>query len=235
MNDDLTRLEQVLRTRAAEVPYLQEAPRTMLARARRRVGRNAITAVVAVGLILAGASAGLASLGALRGPNSAIPAATTTVHSPTPAPSTSACTAADLRATAALGGAAGSVVGSIDLTNISANTCTLTGRPILTISTPAGPVSVHVVDVAPQFQADGASPPHGWPIVRVRPGSKAAIRVRWGNPCPQLAGPARWSVNLGGGMGTLDVSGADATPPPPCNGPSEPSTLDVGPFEPGTK
>ena len=42
MNDDLDRLERELRERAAEVPYLQEAPRKMLARARRRVARNAL-------------------------------------------------------------------------------------------------------------------------------------------------------------------------------------------------
>ena len=126
MNDDLTTLEEVLRTRAAEVPHLQEASPRMLVRARRRVVRNALASVAAAGLIVVAASAGLASL---RAPGSGLGGGT-----PTPAPSTSACSAADLRATAALDGAAGSVVGSIDLTNLGDRTCTLEGRPSLTIS-----------------------------------------------------------------------------------------------------
>lgn len=229
MNEDLDRLERELRERAAEVPYLQKAPRTMLARARRRVARNALSSVVAVGLIVAGASAGL---GALRS-NGVGPASNGPTHSPAPAPSTTSCLAADLRATAALQGAAGSVLGSIDVTNVGAATCTLTGQPTLRLSSSAGnELSVQVVNVVPQWQADGKTPPPGWPVVSLRPGSAAAIRVRWSNACPQLSNPASWSVELGDGSGA--VSGADTISLPPCNGPAEPSTLEVGPFEPGT-
>jgi hypothetical protein len=235
MDDDLTKLEHVLRDRAAEVPHLQEVPRKMLVRARRRVVRNAFASVVAAGLIVVGVSAGLASLGALRSPNRVIPGGSPGVHPSAPAPSTPSCIAADLRATAALQGAAGSVLGSIDLTNLSARTCTLEGRPILTLfSSASHEVPVHVVEVAPQWQADGTSPPHGWPVVSLRPGSVAAIRVRWTNACPQLTEPALWSVDLENGRGSLDVFGADATYPPPCNGAGEPATLEVGPFEPSS-
>jgi Protein of unknown function (DUF4232) len=233
MNDDLTKLEHMLRDRAAEIPHVQEARPKMLARARRRVVRNGLTTVLAVGLIVAGASAGL---GALRGPSDGGPAVTPTVHSPTPAPSTRACTAADLGAKAALGGAAGSVVGFVDLTNLSASTCTLTGRPVLTITNSAGqsvPVSVNAVE--PQWQVNGASPPHGWPVVRLQPRSVAEIRVAWANACPQLAGPARWNIGLKGGDATVQEVGSVVSSPPPCNGPSQPSDLQVGPFEPGTK
>lgn len=225
MDDDRSKLEHVLRDKAAEVPYLQEVPPKMLARARRRVVRNALSSVVAAGLVVVAVSAGLASLTA---PPSEIPGV-----SSSPAPSTPSCVAADLRATAALQGAAGSVLGSIDLTNVSSDACTLTGRPIVTLFSPAGhELSPSVVDVVPQWQADGVTPPTGWPVVRLAPGSAAAIRVRWTNACPQLTDPALWSVDLTGGRGTLDVSGADATYPPPCNGAAEPSTLEVGPFEP---
>jgi hypothetical protein len=229
MNDDLTRLENVFRERAAEVPSLQLMPTTMLARARRRIVRNALVSVVAAGLIVAGASVGLAGLGALRGPNGVVPRG----HSSSPPPaSTRSCVGADLRATASLQGAAGSVVGSIDLTNLAAGTCTLEGRPILTLfSSPGHQVKVRVVPGAPQWRADGASAPRGWPVVSLRPGSAAAIRVRWTNPCPQLTEPALWKVDLGRGKGALDVLGA-AISPPPCNGPTIPSTLEVGPFEP---
>ena len=51
LDEAQTELEHVLRDRAAEVPYLQEAPRKVLARAQRRVLRNALSSVVAAGLI----------------------------------------------------------------------------------------------------------------------------------------------------------------------------------------
>jgi Domain of unknown function (DUF4232) len=230
MNDDLTRLENVLRERAAQVPSFQEMPTKMLARARRRIVRNALASVVAAGLIIAGASVGLAGLGALRGPNGVVPRGSS---SSPPGASSRWCVAADLRATASLQGAAGSVVGSIDVANISTRTCTLEGRPTLTLLSSSGhEVRVRVVPVEPQWKADAASAPRGWPVVSLRPGSVAAIRVAWTNPCPQLTDPALWTVDLGSGKGALDVQGA-AIPPPPCNGPTLPSTLQVGPFEPG--
>jgi Protein of unknown function (DUF4232) len=230
MNEDLDRLERELRDRAAQVPYLQEAPRTMLARARHRLARNALASFAAVGLIVVGASAGL---GALRS-SGVGPASHAPTHSPAPAPSTTSCRAADLRAKAALGGAAGSVIGTIDLTNDGATTCTLTGRPTVTLSASSGQgLSVQVVNAVAQWQADAKPTPAGWPVVSLHPGSTAAIRVRWSNACPQLSNPASWRVELGDGGGTLDVSGADTTYPPPCNGSAEPSTLEVGPFEPG--
>jgi uncharacterized protein DUF4232 len=228
MNDDPTELDLVLRARAAEVPQFQHPPQKMLARARRRIVRNALSSVVVAGIFVVGISTGVASLRGLPGSNR-VPPASSGVH-PSTAPS--ACTAADLRATAALEGAAGSVLGSIDLTNLSTETCTLTGRPILTLLNSGNEVPVRRTDVDPQWQVDGASPPQGWPVVSLRPGSTAAIRVRWTNACPQLSNPVDWNVDLGGGMGTLDVGGADATFPPPCSGSAEPSTLEVGPFEP---
>lgn len=225
MNDNLTELERAMRARAAEVPSLLEPPATMLARARRRMARNALTAVVAIGLIVVGASAGFAGLGAFGGPDHQRPAG----HPGGPIRS---CAADDLHAQATLGGAAGSVVGAIDLRNAGTRVCTLTGRPIVGIEDPAGhPVSVRVNRVESRWQADGAPRPSGWPIVRLRPGSVAAIRVAWSNACPQLRNRATWSVDLGGGKGTLVVGGVS---PPPCNGATEPSTLEVGPFEPGT-
>jgi Protein of unknown function (DUF4232) len=231
MDDDQSRLERELRERAAEVPYLQEAPAKVLARARRRVARNALTSLVVVGLIVVGASAGL---GALRGPTRVI----TGNHgspSPTQVPSTSVCTASDLRATGALSGAMGSVGGAIDLKNTGATTCTLTGRPTVTLTSSTGDaLSVQVTDVIPQWQADGKPSPQGWPIVSLRPGTSASIRVSWSNECPQLSNPVAWSVELGDGGGLLNVAGADAAFAPPCNGSAEPSILQVGPFEPGT-
>ena len=227
MDDDLRQLDGVLRDRAAEVPQVQDVPPTMVARARRRVARNAVVFVLGAAAIVVGASAGLATLGAQHGPGVAIPG-----DSGSSAPST-ACAAPDLRAEVSLGGAMGSVEGSIRLTNVSGASCTLSGRPTVSIfSSQGNEVPLQVTESEPQWQADGAPQPAGWPVVSLRPGSSASVRVRWSNACPQLSGPASWKLDLGNGGGTLDVSGGDATLVPPCNGPSEPSTLEVGPFEP---
>src|SRR5438094_260976 len=67
---------------------------------------------------------------------------------------------------------------------------------------------------------------------RVARNAVASVRVRGSNACPQLSGPVSWKIDLGNGAGTLDPSSADASFVPPCNGPTEPSTLEVGPFEP---
>lgn len=228
MDDDLNQLQHVLRDRAAEVPHVQDVPPTMLARARRRVARNAVVSALAAVVIVVGATAGLANLAALHGPRVAVPG-----DSGSAAPPSTACAAADLRANASLEGAMGSVEGSIGLKNVGGTTCTLTGRPTVSIFSSTGhEVSLQVTESEPQWQADGTSQPQGWPVVGVQPGSSASVRVRWSNACPQLSGPASWKVDLGNGRGTLDVPNAGASLVPPCNGPSEPSTLEVGPFEP---
>jgi len=227
MDDDLNQLEQVLRDRAAEVPHVQDVPPTMLMRARRRVWRNAVASVLGAVLIVAGAFAGFASLRAPHGPGEVIP-----VGPGVATPSTTACAAAGLQAEVRLEGAMGSVEGSIVLTNVGGATCTLTGRPTVSIFSPSGhEVPFQVIESEPQWKADGASQPEGWPVVSLQPGSTASVRVRWSNACPQLSGPASWQIDLRNGTGTLDVF-SSASFVPPCNGPSEPSTLEVGPFEP---
>jgi hypothetical protein len=227
MDDDLRQLDGVLRDRAGEVPQVHDVPPAMVARARRRVARNAVVFVLGAAVIVVGASAGLATLGAQRGPGVAIPG-----DSGSSAAST-ACAAPELRAEVSLGGAMGSVEGSIRLTNVGGATCTLSGRPTVSIFGSQGDeVAVQVTESEPQWQADRAPEPAGWPMVSLQPGSAASVRVRWSNACPQLSGPASWKLDLGNGAGTLDAAGAGASLVPPCNGPSQPSTLEVGPFEP---
>jgi hypothetical protein len=224
MDNDLNELEQMLRDRAAEVPHVQDVPPTMLTRARRRVARNAMASVLGAVVIVAGASAGLANL---RGSGGTLPASSPSVAQLT------GCAASDLQGMVSLGGAMGSVEGSIDLTNVGGAPCTLTGRPGVSISDAHGnEVSVQVTPSEPQWKANAAPEPQGWPVVSLQPGSAASVRVRWSNACPQLSGPVSWQIDLGNGAGTLDASSTDASFVPPCNGPTEPSTLEVGPFEP---
>src|SRR5438552_6083576 len=224
MDDDLNQLKQVLRDRAAEVPHVQDVAATMLTRARRRGARNALVSVLGAVVIVAGASAGLANL---HGAGGTLPESSGSV-----APLTG-CAASDLQGTVSLDGAMGSVEGSIDLTNVGGATCTVTGRPAVSIWNSQGQaVAVQVTAGEPQWKANAAPQPQGWPVVSLQPGSAASVRVRWSNACPQLSGPVSWKINLGNGAGTLDPSSADASFVPPCNGPTEPSTLEVGPFEP---
>jgi hypothetical protein len=234
MDDDLNQLEQVLRDRAAEVPHVQDIPPTMLTRARRRIARNAVASVLAATVIVVGASAGFANLGVLHGSGTVLPGSpgSDSPSTSTAAPST-ACTSADLQAEVSLNGAMGSVGGSIGLTNVGGTTCTLTGRPTVSIFSSQGQaVAVQVTASEPRWKADAAPEPQGWPVVSLEPGSAASVFVRWSNACPQLSGPVSWKIDLGNGAGTLDASSADASFVPPCNGPAEPSTLEVGPFEP---
>jgi hypothetical protein len=220
--DDLNRLETTLRDKAAEVAYAQSAPPSMLARARRRIARNAALSVVAVVVVLGGTSAGIASL---RGPDVAVPASPTS-------PVLASCAAADVRVTPVLDGAAGSIEGEIDLRNAGAATCTLRGRPTVALIGPDGPLSVDVTDVPAQWQVDGAASPAGWPVVTLGPGETAAIRVRWSNQCPQIQGEVTWRIGLGpGGAPTSEAS--DRVPP--CLGSAEPPLLEAGPFEPAAR
>jgi hypothetical protein len=228
MDDDLNQLEQVLRDRAAEVPHVQDVPPTMLMRARRRVARNAVASVLGAVLIVAGASAGLANLGAIHRSH-------TPVSGGSVVPPSTACAASDLQGTVSLDGAMGSGEGSIDLTNVGEATCTLTGRPAVSIWNSQGQaVVVQVTASEPRWKANTAPEPQGWPVVSLQPGSAASVRVRWSNACPQLSAPVSWKIDLGNGAGTLNASSADASLVPPCNGPTEPSTLEVGPFEPSS-
>jgi hypothetical protein len=230
MHDDRAKLEQTLRERAAEVPYLQPTPPHLVGRARRRIARNALSSVLAVGLLVAGGAVGLANLRTLGGPG---PDEVTSGGPPSGGAHARPCTPGELGATASLEGAAGSVLGEIRVTNRGDQTCTLRGRPILTIVDANGEtVAVQAVETAPRWKVDRDPVPEGWPVVQLPPRSAAAVRIRWTNACPQLTDPVSWSLDLPGKGGRLEVAGTDTAPIPPCNGPGEPSTLEVGPFEP---
>jgi hypothetical protein len=185
-----------------------------------------------VGCVVVGASVGLANLRSLGGPG---PNEVTSGGPPTGA-SVRPCTSAELNATASFEGAAGSVVGTVRVTDTGGRSCSLTGRPDLTIVDPDGhTVAMQVVDAEPGWRLNGEPAPQGWPVVLLRPGSAAEVRIGWSNACPQLTGPVSWTLGLRGDAGTVVATGADGVLVPPCNGPTEPSTLQIGPFEPAQR
>jgi hypothetical protein len=187
-------------------------------------------------LVLAGSAvAGERFFGA--GPREHLGGSPPSSHQRTPSTSTPACTSAALRATGTLEGAAGSREGGISLTNFSDATCSLQGRPTITLlDQNLNPITsgVRFLPDPPGWKVDGSPKPAGWPVVTIAPGDSAFVRIRWSNWCPDGRPAPLWRVGIPGG-GTVDVgNGLDGVPPPPCNGQGQPSTISVGPFEPGT-
>jgi hypothetical protein len=189
------------------------------------------------------AVAPLLVLGAVACSKSGSATAPTTSATSSPSPiasSTSAvssCAPAQLRAVGSMQGAAGSREGGVTLTNFSDTTCALQGTPAITLlNRNLQPITTGVTfdSSPPGWVADGSPQPAGWPVVTLQPGDAALVRIRWTNWCPQGRVAPLWRVEIPGG-GTVDVvNGMDQLPPPPCNGPGQPSTIEVGPFEPAT-
>jgi hypothetical protein len=233
MNNDVTEL---LRRRAAQVPPHREVPASMTGRVRRRVAMNALAMGVAVVLVAGIAVAGLRTL------------APATNDIPVGQPGTSAsqetstgsagepCTSAQLQAAASMEGAAGSREGVIVFTNSSSETCTLQGRPTIALLDQNGqPIDSGVTfsPSEPGWSVNGLHQPADWPVVTLTSGDAASLRIRWSNWCPDGTAVPAWHLDVPGG-GTVAVAGMDAAGAPPCNGQAEPSTIEEGPFEPGT-
>jgi uncharacterized protein DUF4232 len=220
-------------------------PPSLLGRARLRIMRNAAivgtTAVVLVGAAFIGVQALNSSE-----PTRPIPPAAS--HSPRPTPrrvhitaspvqptSIPECTSGQLRAVGTLEGAAGSREGAIAISNFSDKTCTLQGTLTITLlDQNLSPITsgVSFSSSPAGWEADASPTPPGWPVVTLAPGDAASVRLRWSNWCPDGRDAPLWRMEIPNG-GSVDVMGLDAALPPPCNGPDQPSTIEVGTIEPG--
>jgi len=236
-------VRDLLRRRADDVPTHGEVPASLGRRVRRRIAVNAALAGAVAVVLAAGAFASVrAFTGSAPQPvGSTPPPAHASQPAPSRTPATSptggrACTSADLRAAGALAGAAGSREGSIRITNQSGTACSLQGTPTITLLDQNGnPITSGVAfSTAPAWwQKNNASQPAGWPVVTIDPGAVASFQIQWSNWCPQGRPSPTWRIAIPGG-GTVDVTGMDTLAgSPPCNGPGQPSTVSVGPFEPG--
>ncbi len=249
--DEQDRLRRTLQDRADHVRPHREVPDALRGRAGRRIAFNSLmvgtTAIVVVAAVLVGVQA-------LRGPGPTLggpgPTPTGGGHGTAPAPTTTgvpapttgaspstgsggpvACTPGHLRANGDMQGAAGSREGAIDVTNLSGVVCTLRGRPgVVLLTDPNHLVTsdLSFIDSPAGWEVDGNPQPAGWPVVTLRPGDVASVRIRWGNWC--APGVPLWRIGIPGG-GDVDVANG-MEDPPPCNGPGMPSTIEVGPFEP---
>ncbi len=240
-------VRDLLRRRAENVPPHGEVPASLAPRVRRRIAFNAALAGAVAVVLAAGAFASVrAFTGSAPQPVGPTPPPT---HASQPAPSQSAtgasptgpvgapaCTSADLRLVGALGGAAGSRGGAVRITNVSGAACTLEGTPSITLLDRSGrPITAGVTIGTSQafWQSHSRSTPPGWPVVTIDPGGVASFQILWSNWCANQQQPPTWRVAIPGG-GTVEATGMDVPDgPPPCNGPGQPSTVSIGPFEPG--
>src|SRR5690348_7889953 len=116
------RIREALEQMADEVPHHGSVPSQMVRRARRRVALNSVAIGALVVALGAGAFAGVRALTATKSssfsqkPGSLVSSAPPVATSSTPVPATiSPCTSGQLRAIGSLSGAAGSIVGGIEL------------------------------------------------------------------------------------------------------------------------
>jgi hypothetical protein len=224
------RLRELFEAKAADVPPQGTVPPSLRSRARRRIALNAIVAVMVIAALGGGA------VGALRSIERADRVTPGGKSNGTTGSTTlGACAAGQLRADASLGGAMGSREGAILVENVSSTRCALQGYPRFRLLDASGRGATAAYEqrrTEPQWKADRASAPRGWPVVTLRPGARASVRLRWSNWCGtgSEAAPV-WTLRVPG-SGRIDVMAMDATSPPPCNGPGLPSTISVGPFEP---
>ena len=219
-------------------------PERVVRRARRRATATMAGALLVAAALAAGGYVGVNQLASssLHGTRPATPPPH---HSPAvtpPAPSSSppsgtpppvgvsACSRGQLALSDQTQGAAGSVLGSLVITNVSASPCTMSGHPrVALIDANGSPLAVSRVETLPWWNVNRTGKPPGWPVVTLQPRASAAIRVRWSNWCG-AARSAAWSVPLPW-LG-VNLPPEPARGIPPCNGPGQPSTLEVGPFEP---
>jgi hypothetical protein len=233
----------LLRRKADQLTPPRNVPESLTRRVRFRVLRNAAAVGTMLVLLGAGTFVGARALNAPGSHKPVRPASTSTGQPSPSAPptgqpsssSTTACASGQLRAMGLLQGAAGSRNGVIILSNFSDHSCNLQGDPAITLlDQKLNPItSGVVVNSAPAGWVVNASPtPPGWPVVTLPAGQAASIRFSWSNWCPDGRPSPLWRVGLPGG-GTVDVvNGMDAAGPPPCNGQGQPSTVEIGPFEP---
>ena len=225
MDDMEGRVRELLRHRAEDVPPQLDVPPELAGQGHRRFAVNALSAVVVAAVVVAGVFAGMRAIG----PEPVTQPAT----SGPPGASIPTCSPLQITATPALEGAMGSREGSIELKNVSVDTCTLEGTPTLTLLDGTGVsidsgITFDKVDAT--WVVNDAPRPDGWPVVTLAGGEHADVRFSWSNWCGDPG--VYWRLALPAG-GTMEVEpGRDGVPP--CNGPGQPSVIEIGPVEPSS-
>jgi hypothetical protein len=234
MSDMDDEVRRTLQQRADDVRPHREVPPGLGPRAGRRIALNSVVVGAVAVVLAAGVVVGVRAMG---GPDddrlggSPSPRITHSQNGSTSKPQP--CAAGRLRAVGALEGAAGSREGAIRFTNFGGLTCTVTGRPRITLMTsPGHPIrsGITCTPTDAAWMVNGESNPAGWPVVTLHPGATASVRIRWGNWCPQGRASPLWQARIPRHGAVAVSNGMDESPP--CSGSGEPSMIEVGPFEP---
>jgi hypothetical protein len=222
MPDFEQEVRALLERRANDVPLHAEVPPTLVRRARTRFAAYAVGVAAAMVLV---AGIGAAAIGNLPGGPVTTPGdGSPSVASPT------VCTAEQLSATAQLEGAMGSRDGAVVVRASGDASCVLRGAPTVVVRSEGSIVATQVIDGPPAWKVNDDPQPAGWPDVAVDADHPASLRVAWSNWCESSS--ATWELGLDDGTAVpVDGVGADM---PPCNGPGQPSTIEIGPFEPAS-
>ncbi len=237
MSDVRDDLREVLRRKAEQVRPHRDVPRSLAARARRRIAVNALGVGLAIAIVAGGVVTGLRALGSSPTVGQPLGTGSSTAQRSGSSATVTACTSGQLRAVGMFEGAAGSREGGVTLTDFSDVTCTLQGTPTITLLDQGlKPIAsgIEFLSSPPGWKVDRTGKPSGWPVVTLRPGDAALVRIRWDNWCPDGRSAPLWRVGIPGGGATDVGNGFEQLGPPPCNGRSQPSTIEVGPFEPGS-
>jgi hypothetical protein len=218
MPDIEQEVRALLERRANDVPPRVEVPPTLVRRARTRFAAYAVGVAAAVVMVAGVGAAAIRNVpgGPVTTPGDGGPSAG--------APP--ACTANQLFANPQMGGAMGSVEGTIVVGASADAACVLRGTPTVVVP-PNGDAPAQVIVGPPAWKANDDPEPAGWPDVLVDGNHGASFRMRWSNYCGGTQPTVRFVLDDGT---TLDLLGR--IDPPPCNGPGQPSTIEVGPFEP---
>jgi hypothetical protein len=219
MPDFEQEVRALLERRANDVPPRVEVPPTLVRRARTRFAAYAVGVAAAVVLV---AGIGAAALQSAPGGPVTTPGSTSpSVAAP------AACTANQLSAIPQMMGAMGSVEGTVVVGTSADASCVLRGTPTVVVRSDGTDAPVQIIDGPPAWKANDEPQPGGWPDVIVGGNHGASFRIRWSNWCGGSQPTLVFELDDGT---TLDLLGRVL--PPPCNGPGQPSTIEIGPFEP---
>jgi len=145
---------------------------------------------------------------------------------------TPACAAPDLRGRAGFGGATGSELGGLTVTNTATVACSLPADPRVSLTWRGHSLGVRQV-AFPSHWLERMNSKWARPLRQLQPGRSAELVLQWWNWCgsrPAGNRPMKISVDLKlpGQIAVLRTPVGGAVTPPFCNAP--PSTIRVSPF-----
>ena len=225
MDDMEGRVRELLRHRAEDVPPQLDVPPELAGRGHRRFAVNALGAVVVAAVLVAGVFAGVRAIGPDR--RSARHVRSFRRRHP------GLFTVADHRDAGA--GRSDGFARGLDRPQerVGRYLHARGERPTLTLLDGSGVtidsgVTFDKVDAT--WVVNDAPRPDGWPVVTLAGGEHADVRFSWSNWCGDPS--VYWRLALPAG-GTMEVEpGRDGVPP--CNGPGQPSVIEIGPVEPSS-